>query len=283
MPASLDGRVVVVTGAAGGIGRALCRAFAAAGARLALIDRDADGLAEAAGELAGGRGATGGLAAASGAAAGAPLALTCDVTRPDECGAALDEIVRALGGIDVLVNNAGISHRSLLEATELEVLRRVMEVNLWGAVHCTRAALPALRARRGVVVAVSSVAGFAPLVGRTGYAASKHALHGFFDSLRAELRPSGVDVVLVCPSFVDTALEQTAVGGDGAALGRKRAHVGRLLSPEAVARAVVDGVRRRRRLVLVSPVARAAWWVSKLAPTLYERLMRRSQRSEFPI
>ncbi len=259
-PTPAPERVVVITGAAGGIGRALAQAFAARGDKVALLDLDA--------------GALEGLALRLGG-----LALVCDVTDPAACEAAIAEVERRWGGVDVLVNNAGISHRSRFADTSPEVLRRVMEVNFFGSVNCTRAALPALRRRRGVVVAISSVAGFAPLVGRTAYAASKHALHGFFDSLRTELRGE-VAVALVCPSFVDTPLDQSALDGEGKRLGRARPSVGRFLSPDEVAAVVLDAVDHRSRRRLVSPIAHLSWWVSRLAPSVYDRLMLRSQRAD---
>ena len=125
----------------------------------------------------------------------------------------------------------------------------------------------------------SSVAGFAPLVGRTGYAASKHALHGFFDTLRAELVGSGVTVTLACPAFTATAIRRNALDASGGRTGRG-APGSPQLTPETVATHVVDAVRRRRRQVVIGPIARASWWVSRFAPTLYERLMRWSQASE---
>ncbi|MCA9606167.1 MAG: SDR family oxidoreductase, partial [Myxococcales bacterium] len=206
----------------------------------------------------------------------------CDVTDEHDCRAAIERVVATWGGVDVLVANAGISHRSLFAETDVAVLRRVVDVNLFGAIHATQAALPSLLARRGIVIGVSSVAGFAPLVGRTGYAASKHALHGFFDSLRAELHGTGVDVMLVCPSFVATAIERHAVDGGGRPLGDgPRAVSGRVMTPEALAHAVVRAAAKRRRLVLPSALSRAAWWLSRLAPRLYEASMRRTQGGEF--
>ncbi|MCX8006445.1 MAG: SDR family oxidoreductase, partial [Burkholderiaceae bacterium] len=174
--------------------------FAAAGARVAVLDRDGDAVDRMAGELVAGAGG---------------IALPCDVTDPAACGEAIAAVAARYGGIDVLVNNAGISHRSAFATTSPGVIRRVMEVNFFGAMHCTQAALPHLVASRGAIVVVSSVAGFAPLIGRTGYAASKHALHGFFASLRTELAPAGVTVTLVCPSFVATGIDRNALGGDG--------------------------------------------------------------------
>ncbi|MBW2234594.1 MAG: SDR family NAD(P)-dependent oxidoreductase, partial [Deltaproteobacteria bacterium] len=154
-------RSVVVTGAAGGIGAVLARRFAEEGARVALLDRDEAGARARAAELE-----------AAGAHA---LALGCDVTAEEDCRAALAAVTERFGGVDVLVNNAGITHLGLFRDTDVEVLRRVMEVNFFGAVNCTKMALPSLLERRGRIVVLSSVAGFAPLASRTGYSASKHA------------------------------------------------------------------------------------------------------------
>jgi len=267
-PAAPPRRVVVITGAAGGIGRALAARFAADGARVALLDRDAEALARTVAELT--------------AAGHDALGQVCDVRDAAACEAAVAAVQGSYGGIDVLVNNAGISHRSLLADTSPEVLRQVMDVNFFGAAHMTRAALASLRARKGVLVAISSVAGFAPLVGRTGYAASKHALHGFFDSLRAELAPDGVAVLLVCPSYTDTGIDRNALAGSGARAGTGKAIVGKLAKPEQVADAVFTAVGQRRRLLLPTPIGKASYLLSRLLPRVYERAMRRSVRADFP-
>jgi NAD(P)-dependent dehydrogenase (short-subunit alcohol dehydrogenase family) len=258
-----SGRVVAITGAAGGLGRALCRAFDRRGARIAALDRDEQGLAALARELE--------------AAGIAAQIIPCDVTQLESCRTALASVTN---GIDVLVNNAGISHRSAFADTDPEVIRRVMDVNFFGALNCTHAALPALLARRGLVIAISSVAGFAPLLARTGYAASKHALHGLFDTLRVELAPQGVGVLIVCPSFIRTAIAAAHLLGDGQAARHPRAVVGDLLDPDEVAARIVDAAERGRRLLLVGRVAWTSYWVSRLAPALYARLMARRMRGE---
>ncbi len=258
-------RVVVITGAAGGIGSALARRFARAGARLALLDVDAGGLARLRAELA--------------EAGAAVCAHRCDVTDASACRAAIDAVVAAFGAIDVLVNNAGITALSPFAACGETVFHRLMAVNFFGAIHCTLAALPALRARKGQVVVISSVAGFAPLWGRAAYAASKHALHGAFDTLRVELAREGVGVSVVCPTYTDTQIVSRALDGEG-----RPTHTGakvaqRMMAPAVLADRVVRALARRRRRVLPTWVARGAWWISRVAPALYDRLMLRHHRT----
>jgi NAD(P)-dependent dehydrogenase (short-subunit alcohol dehydrogenase family) len=260
------GKVVVVTGAAGGLGRALARSFAGAGARIATLDRDAAGVGALAAELRSeGRQA---------------LGLECDVTVAAACERAMAAVIGTWGRIDVLINNAGITHRSAWRRTDPAVTRRVMEVNFFGSIQCTRAALDALCASHGLIIVVSSVAGFAPLIARTGYAAAKHALHGFFESLRSELADDGVGVLLVCPSFIDTGIDRNALGGDGQPARHAQQIVGARARPEAVAAEVLRAAERGRRLLLPGRMAKLSWWVSRLAPGYYARVMAQRLRAE---
>ncbi|MCB9557210.1 MAG: SDR family oxidoreductase [Deltaproteobacteria bacterium] len=249
-------KCVVITGGAGGIGLALGRCYVADGCDVALLDIDAGSVSAAAEQLG-----------------GKTLGLACDVTDAKQCEQAIAQVVQQFGGIDVLVNNAGISHRSRFIDTDLDVFRRVMEINFFGALYCTKFAMSALIARRGQVVTISSVAGFAPLYARTGYAASKYALHGLFDTLRAELDEHGVAITIVCPSFVATAIEQRALDKDGKPLGARRVGIGKLMSPEAVAAKIHSAAQARKQLLLPSPVGKVAWVVSRFAPRFYARQM----------
>ena len=263
---SFAGRTVLVTGAGGGLGRAVALRFAQAGARIAALDKDATGLESLRVEIEN-RG-------------GQCLSLPCDVTDAGACARSVAAAIQRFGTLDVLVNNAGMSQRSGFAVTDLAVIRRVMDVNFYGAVHCTKAALPHLVAARGLIVAISSVAGYTPLIARTGYAASKHAMHGFFESLRTELAPAGVDVMMACPSFIATRIDRNALGGDGQPVRHAQVTIGDPLSPDAVAERIFAGAGRSRRLLLVGRTAWQAWWVSRFAPRLYEKLMARRLKGE---
>lgn len=260
------GRTVVVTGAAGGLGQAFARRFGQAGARIAMLDIRQEAVSEAAEKLQ--------------AEGVETLGLGCDVTEPLSVVNALEQVMNQFGGVDVLINNAGISVRAAFEKTHLSVFHKVMSVNFFGPLYGTRAALGSLRRRRGLIVVISSLCGFSPLLGRTAYSASKHALHGLFDSLRSELRGSGVGVLIVCPGFTSTGLGKAALDGDGSITSHPQSTVGRLASPEQVADQVFEAAGRNRKLLVLTPVGKLGRIVNKLSPGLYEWIMVRSVRSE---
>lgn len=259
-PQPLADRSAIVTGAASGIGAALARRLARAGARVALLDVD--------------------VAAAEAVAQSLrdedrrAIAVECDVTSAEACTAAVERVRATCGPVDLLVNNAGITHLGAFRDTDVDVIRRVVDVNFLGSVQMTKAALPSLLERRGGIVAISSVAGLAPLATRTGYAASKHALHGFFASLRAEHRDDGLDVLLVYPSFVETAIGDHALGPHGGpAAATDRTGVRASIPADDAAEAIVRAMLRGKRTLYVPWRAAAFVWIARLLPSLYERLM----------
>jgi len=263
---SYQNKVVVVTGAASGIGNAICRKFAREGARIGLLDMDAKGVQAASDKLR-----------ASGADT---VGIRCDVVDEGECTSAMKEIISVYGGIDVLVNNAGITQRSAFIDTQTSVYRRVMDVNFFGSLHCTKAAMASLIERKGIIIVIESLAGIAPLLGRTGYCASKHALHGFFTSLRSEIRDTGVHIMLVCPGFVETNLQTRALGGDGHVTSHPQSVVGKPTSAAKVAADIFRGAQARKPLLVITPVGKLSYWLSRLAPILYERIMARQVKEE---
>jgi NAD(P)-dependent dehydrogenase (short-subunit alcohol dehydrogenase family) len=190
-----------------------------------------------------------------------------DTTDPDTVAAAFAEVRRRHGRLDLLVVAAGITALGRFDDTDDATFRRLMDVNFHGAVACLRAALPDLGASSGRVVVLSSVAGLAPVVGRPAYVASKHALTGTFEALRAELATDGIGVTMVHPTFVTNELADVAGG--------TRSTTGALVTPADVADAIVDAVASDRERVLPGRTARLADFVHRLSPRLYRRIMTR--------
>ena len=259
-------QVMMLSGGAGGIGFAAAERFGLKGIQIALTDQDGQLVESQTKRLRDQGIATGGW--------------KLDVTQPGECQSVVNDVLRHFGRLDILIHCAGVTQVSPFVKTQPEVYRQVMDVNFFGAVHLTRAALDALLQSRGQIVVLSSVAGFAPLLGRTGYCASKYALHGFFDTLRCELKESGVSVTMVCPSFVATDFASRGLKADGTTIDFERSITGTPISPEEVAHAIDRACKRRSRLVVLSRTGKLAYWVSRLAPGLYERLMLRKFQTE---
>ena len=253
-------KVVLITGACACIGRALALRFAQAGSRLVLVDMDQAALDSLVQHLADHHNVE-------------ALGLRCDVADAEAVEHAVARAIGRFGGIDVLVNNAGITHRSSFVDTELLVLRRIMDVNYFGAVHCTHAALPSLIERQGQIIVMSSLSGFAPLLYRSAYNASKHALHGLFETLRYELKGSGVNVMLACPGFTATDLRKNALVGDGSRAPQPPLAIGKVASPQDVAEDIYQAALRRKRLLILSNIDWRARLLARFFPRLFERAL----------
>ncbi|MDF1505420.1 SDR family oxidoreductase [Roseisolibacter sp. H3M3-2] len=265
--APFRGLAVLLTGASSGIGRALARQLAEQGAWLALAARTRDELEEVAAECR-----------AAGAAAGArAVAIPTDVADEAQCRAAVERAVAEFGRLDVLVANAGISMWARFDALrDLEGLERIMRVNYFGAVYCAFHALPHLKRARGRIVAVSSLTGKTGVPTRTGYAASKHAMAGFFDSLRIELADEGVSVTVVYPGFVATGVRRHAVGPDGRPLGESPVQESKVMTPDECARLTLRAAARRDRELVMTARGRVGQWLKLIAPGLTDRIARRA-------
>ncbi len=260
------GKVVAVTGAASGIGLAISKRFGRAGARIALIDMDDEGVRFQEKALR-----TAGMEA---------TAFPCDVSREENCHLTMQSVIALYGGIDVLVNNAGITQRSSFIHTDTAVYRKVMAINFFGALYCTREAIDSLIARKGTIVVTSSHAGYAPLLGRTGYSASKHALHGLFESLRTEVKEQGVHIMMLCPGFTKTNLQDRALDGNGEVTRHPQSKVGKEDTPEHVAEMVFQGVIKKKRMLVLTPVGKMTYWLTRLAPGWYEKIMANQLKQE---
>jgi short-subunit dehydrogenase len=257
------GKVIVVTGASSGIGKALCRALAPQRPRLVLAARDEGALRTAAADCAE-RGAE-------------TLVVPADVTSPEACRALVDRTVERYAALDVLVNNAGIGMIARFdELQDLSVYERLIRVNYLGCVYLTHAALPHLKKSRGQIVTVASVAGLTGVPTRTGYSASKHAVFGFFESLRIELADAGVSVTMIAPDFVVSDIHNRAIGPDGKPLGKSPLQESKIMTAEECAALTVAAMEKRQRLLITSFRGRVGRFVRLLAPGLIDAVARRA-------
>jgi short-subunit dehydrogenase len=254
---------VIVTGASSGIGRALCEVLAPQRPRLVLAARDQARLERVA-EACRARGAE-------------TLVAPTDVASADECGRLVARTVAHFGAVDVLVNNAGAGMIAPFEeVTDLSIFEQLMRVNYLSCVYLTHHALPHLKRSRGQIVVVASLAGLTGVPTRTGYAASKHALFGFYDSLRIELDGTGVAVTILAPDFVVSEIHERAAGPDGRPLGKSPMQESRIMTAERCAALMVPAMEKRRRLLVMSLRGRLGRFVRLVAPGLIDRVARKA-------
>ncbi|HSD28297.1 MAG TPA: SDR family oxidoreductase [Vicinamibacteria bacterium] len=253
------GKVVVVTGASQGIGKALALELAGQRPRLVLAARD-----EAALEA---------VAAGCRARGAEALVVRTDVADEASCRALVERAVERFGGVDVLVNNAGMGMLARFEdVTDLSLYERLMRVNYLGSVYPTFHALPHLKRSHGQIVAVSSLVGLTGVPMRTAYAATKHAQIGFFDSLRVELRGTGVSVTVVAPYFVQSEIRKRSPGPDGRTVTASPVKECEIMSAEECARRMVRAMERRQRMLVMSFKGKLGRWVKLVAPALVDRM-----------
>ncbi|MGV3710251.1 MAG: SDR family oxidoreductase [Gemmatimonas sp.] len=263
------GKVVMVTGASSGIGAELARQFAAAGARVVLAARDMtklEGVAEECRALAGDR---------NGDRNGNVLVVRLDVTDESSCKTAIESAVAHYGTLDILVNNAGLRfHGRFDEVTDLSAYDTVMRVNYLGAVNCTYFALPHLKRSRGQIVAIASLQSWTGVPTRSAYCASKHAMMGFFDSIRVELEDDGVSVTVIYPSFVYSDDNARVISPDGKAVGDRavKRMPGDAMSAEECARLTLGAVAKRERHLLMTWRAKVGRLLKFVSPALVDRL-----------
>ncbi len=233
-----NGKVVIVTGASSGIGESVAREFAKNGSKVVLAARRTDKLSLIVSAIR-----SGGYEADY---------VTTDVTKEEDCRKLVEYTVKKYGTVHILVNNAGISMRARFADTDLSVLRRLMDVNFWGTVYCTKYALPYLLENSGSLVGVSSVAGFHGLPGRTGYSASKFAIHGFLETIRIENLKKGLHVMIIAPGFTTTDIRKHALLADGSEQGESPRDEHKLMPPEYVAKWVLKGIIKKKRNKLLT-------------------------------
>jgi short-subunit dehydrogenase len=249
-------KVVIVTGASSGIGEATAREFARNGSKVVLAARSEEKLAT--------------IVSSIKANNGTACFVKTDVSIEDECRKLVEKAVSEFGTVDILINNAGLSMRAVFDDTNLKVLHRLMDVNFWGTVYCTKYTLPYIVANRGSIVGVSSVAGFHGLPGRIGYSASKFAIHGFLETLRIENLKRGLHVMIIAPGFTSTEIRKHALTAIGTEQGESPRKEEKLMSPEHVAKWILKGIRKKKRNKLLTWDGRFTALFQRIIPTFVD-------------
>ena len=251
--------MVIITGASSGIGEALVRNYTAQGAKVVLAARNIEKLKVLSDEIQ--------------TYENQLLCIKTDVSKEEDCKKLIESAVDRFGRIDILINNAGISMRALFEETEISVIKKLMDVNFWGTVYCTKFALPYLLKSKGSVVAVSSIAGYKGLPGRTGYSSSKFAIHGFLEVLRIENMKKGLHVLTACPGFTASNIRNTALAADGSQQGESPRDEGKMMTAEEVAGYIANAIIKRKPSLTLTFQGKLTVWLNKFFPQLVDKLV----------
>ncbi len=252
-------KVVVITGGSEGIGKALVDAFLQLGAKVATCGRNYDKLYLLQSQHS-----------------GKPLLIhTADVSKELDCKNFIQLVIRQFGTIDILINNAGVSMRALVADVELDTIRKVMDINFWGTVYCTKLALPYIVKNKGTVVGVSSIAGYRGLPGRSGYSASKYAVNGWLEALRTELLHSGANIMWVCPGFTTSNIRNVALNNKGNAQGESTMNEGKMMPADKCAIHIIEAIAKRKRTLVLTFQGMQTVFLNRFFPALADKLVRK--------
>lgn len=259
-------KVVVITGGTSGIGKALAFEFGLKGSKIVITGRNQNALNEVAS-----------LLREQGVEV---LAVSADVTSVDDNNRMAAAAVSTFGRIDVLINNAGISMRAIFEEVDPEVIRKVMDINFYGAVYATKSCLPEVIRNSGSIVGISSIAGYRGLPARTGYSASKFALNGFLESLRTELLKRGVHVLTACPGFTASNIRKRSLTEDGSAQGESPRAEEKMMTAEECAAHIYRATVRRKRTLVLTLQGKLVVFLNKWLPALTDKMVYNVMRKE---
>ncbi|RTL60336.1 MAG: SDR family oxidoreductase [Sphingobacteriales bacterium] len=251
-------KVVVITGGSDGIGKALVDKLLSLGAKVATCGRNQDKLYQLQVEN--------------------PSAMlhtmVADISHENESRRFIESTVKVFGSIDILINNAGISMRALFKDVEIDVIKKVMDINFFGTVYTTKFALPYILEKKGTIVGVSSIAGYRGLPGRSGYSASKYALQGWMEALRTELLDEGVNVMWVCPGFTTSNIRNAALNKDGQSQGESPMDENKMMSADECAIHILNAIEKRKRTLVLTFNGKRTVFLNKFFPSLTDRLVK---------
>lgn len=252
-------KVVIITGASSGIGESLAYEFARKGSNVVIGARNQERLAEVAERIK--------------KEGGNVVFAETDVTVENDCRNLVLTAIENFGRLDILINNAGISMRAVLEDTDLKVIKRLMDVNFWGTVYCTKYALPYILEKQGSIVGVSSIAGIIGLPARTGYSASKFAMNGFLQSLRTENIKKKLHVLVAYPGFTASNIRTTSLSATGTCQGESPRDEGSMMSSEEVARHIFNAIKKRKNKIVLTSQGKLVSVISKLFPKILDDMV----------
>ncbi len=257
MSSFFNNKVVAITGGSDGIGKALIEALIPLGAKVATCGRNQDKLYSLQVKFS-----------------GAPLhTVVADVSKYEDCQLFINSTIETFGPIDILINNAGVSMRALLADLELDVLKKVMDINFYGTVYCTKLALNSILQQNGTIVGISSIAGYRGLPGRSGYSASKFAVNGWLEAVRTELLHTGTNVMWVCPGFTSSNIRNAALNSQGDSHGETPMDEGKLMSAETCAQHILRAIEKRKRTLVLTFTGKRAVFLNRFFPRLADKLV----------
>jgi short-subunit dehydrogenase len=254
-----ENKVVAITGGSDGIGKAMVDSLIKLGAKVATCGRNQDKLYDLQVKHS-----------------GMPLhTLVADVSNLHDCKNFINSTISTFGGIDILINNAGISMRALLKDAEIDVFKKVMDINYYGTVYCTKLALQSIVERKGTIVGVSSIAGYRGLPGRSGYSASKFAVNGWLEAVRTELLDDGVNVMWVCPGFTSSNIRNAALNNKGQMHGESPMDEGAMMSSEECAEHILNAIEKRKRTLVLTFTGKRTVFMNKFFPSWTDKLTKK--------
>lgn len=260
-------KVFIVTGASSGIGKAIAVEAVKRNNFVCIAARKEDALVATFNEL-------------EKINPGHCIYVVADVSIENDCKKIIDTTIQKFGKIDILINNAGVSMRAMFNDLHLDVIKTLMNINFWGTVYCTKHALPYILKEKGSIVAISSIAGFTPLPARTGYSASKGAIHGFLNTLRVETMKSGIHIMIAAPGFTASNIRNTALTADGSAQGETPRDEDKMMTAEEVALHIFNGIEKRKRTLILTTQGKLTVLLYKFFPTFTDKLIYNHMKKE---